>query len=93
MAKKSAPSAPPAKPLTREQQMDLNAARDFAAMDKINSDRSLEYKLMTEPGPKFEPQPSDRSQVVGLDQMTFSRLGETDPRIANSAFMRSRRRG
>jgi hypothetical protein len=87
------PSAPPApaKTLTREQLMDQRAAAAFAAMDKINSDRTLEFKIMTEPGSCFEPQPSQRNAAaasIPSADLVFSRVGGD---FANSAYMRSRR--
>jgi hypothetical protein len=85
------PSAPPAPAKTREQLMDERAAADFAAMDKINSDRTIEYKIMTEPGPRFEPQPSQRNAAavsIPSADLVFSRIGGD---FANSAYMRSRR--
>jgi hypothetical protein len=88
------PSAPPApaKTLTREQLMDQRAAADFAAMDKINSDRTLEYKIMNERDPNpLAPQPSQRNAAaasIPSADLMFSRVGGD---FANSAYMRSRR--
>jgi hypothetical protein len=86
-------SAPPApvKTLTREQLMDQRAAADFAKMDRINGDKTLEFKIMTERGPRFEPQPSQRNAAaasIPSADLTFSRVGGD---FANSAYMRSRR--
>ncbi len=92
MPKKPAaiPPAPPAPAKTREQLMDERAAADFAAMDRINNDRSIEHRIMTEPGARFEPQPSNvASQGVRLDDMTFSQVGETQ--YGGSNFMKARR--
>jgi len=51
------------RPLTREEQMDLNAARSFAEMDRVNAEvREFTRKIMLEPGPKFEPQPSSQNE-------------------------------
>jgi hypothetical protein len=78
-------------PLTREQLMDQRAAADFAAMDRINNDRALEHKIMTERGPRFEPQPSQRNAAaasIPSADLTFSRVGGD---LANSLYMRSRR--
>jgi hypothetical protein len=91
MPKKPAALPAPVKTLTREQLMDQRAAADFAHMAKINSDRTLEYKIMTEPGPRFEPQPSQRNAAAAAipsADLTFSRVGGD---FANSAYMRSRR--
>jgi hypothetical protein len=86
------PAAPPASVLTREQQMDARAAADFAKMNAVNSDKSIEFRVMNEPGPCFEPQPSERnasSQAVFTNNdLRFSRVGGD---FANSAYMRSRR--
>jgi hypothetical protein len=96
MSKKSVktPSAPAAPVKTREQLMDERAAADFAAMDKVNNDRSIEHRIMNAPDMNpLAPKPSGRnraSQGVDLFDMTFSQYGET--RSGNSAFMRSRRR-
>jgi hypothetical protein len=78
-------------PLTREQLMDQRAAADFAAMDKINNDRSIEHRIMTERGPRFEPQPSERNAAaasIPSADLVFSRVGGD---FANSTYMRSRR--
>jgi hypothetical protein len=78
-------------PLTREQLMDQRAAADFAAMDKINNDRSIERRIMTERGPRFEPQPSERNAAaasIPSADLVFSRVGGD---FANSTYMRSRR--
>jgi hypothetical protein len=43
--------------------MDLNAAKDFAHMARVNAEvAAFTRKVMTEPGPKFEPQPSSRNE-------------------------------
>jgi hypothetical protein len=94
MVKKLAqtPSAPPAPVRTREQLMDDRAAADFAKMSRINDDRTVETRIMTERGARFEAQPSERNsapQAVSLADMTFSQAGEA--RFGNSAYMRSRR--
>jgi hypothetical protein len=92
MSKK--PSAPPvpAKTLTREQLMDQRAAADFAKMDRINGDKTLEFKIMTERDPNpLAPQPSQRNAAaasIPSADLTFSRVGGD---FANSAYMRSRR--
>jgi hypothetical protein len=85
------------KPLTREQLMDQRAAADFAHLAKINSDRSIEYRIMNEPGGRFEPQPSERNAAAGGGtiadlnaDMTFARAGA---RYGHTTFMRSRRVG
>jgi hypothetical protein len=87
-------AAPPPPTLTREQQMDVRAAADFAKMDRINSDRSIEYRIMNERDPNpLGPQPSEKnraSQGVNLFDLTFSQAGESQ--FGNSNFMRSRRR-
>jgi hypothetical protein len=81
-------------PLTREQIMDAAAAKTFAEMDKINNDRSVEYRIMNERDPNpLGPVPSEKnraSQAVNLFDMTFSQAGETQ--YGNSNFMRSRRK-
>jgi hypothetical protein len=95
MPKKSAksPAAPPAPVKTREQLMDERAAADFAKMDRVNSDKSVEHQIMNEGGRRFEPQPSDRnvaSQAVNLFDLTFSQVGEA--RFGGSNYMRARKR-
>ena len=79
-------------PLTREQLMDQRAAADFAHMAKINSDRTIEYRIMNERGPCFEPVPSEKNRASQATftnaDLTFSRVGGD---FANSAYMRSRR--
>jgi hypothetical protein len=86
--------APPSKPLTREQIMDQRAAAAFAKMDRINQDRSIEYRVMNERDPNpLGPVPSEKnraSQAVNLFDMTFSQAGESQ--YGNSNFMRSRRK-
>jgi hypothetical protein len=88
----SRPAKTSSKPLTREQLMNQRAAADFAAMDRINSDRSIEFRIMNERGPRFAPQPSERngsSQASFTnDALRFSRVGGD---FANSLYMRSRR--
>jgi hypothetical protein len=37
------------KPLTREEQMDAAARKTAAEMDKINYDKSIEFRIMNEP--------------------------------------------
>jgi hypothetical protein len=85
------------KPLTREEQMDIAARKTAAEMDKINYDRSIEYRIMNERGGRFEPQPSERnsgSQAGGFpginSDLTFSRAGA---RYGHTNYMRSRRVG
>jgi hypothetical protein len=85
------------KPLTREQAMNIAAARTFAEMDRVNSDRSIEYRIMTEAGARFEPQPSQGnsgSQAGGFagvnSDLTFARAGA---RYGHTSYMRSRRVG
>jgi hypothetical protein len=89
------PAAPlaPVKTLTREQIMNQRAAADFAAMDKVNQDRSIEYAIMNAPSLNpLEPQPSERNSASQAPfsnaDLTFSRVGGD---FANSAYMRSRR--
>jgi hypothetical protein len=86
---------PQPKPLTREQAMDIAAAKTNAEMDAVNNDKSIEYRIMNERDPMnpLAPVPSERnsaSQGVQLNDMTFSRAGETQ--YGNSNFMRARRR-
>jgi hypothetical protein len=85
-------AALPAPVKTREQLMDERAAANFAAMDKINNDRTIEHRIMNERGPCFEPQPSERN---GASQATFTNADLTFSRVggnfANSAYMRARR--
>lgn len=46
----SAPPVAPDKPLTREQQMDLNAKRDFDHLDRVNqAAKAAAAKIMSEP--------------------------------------------
>jgi hypothetical protein len=95
MTKKPAktPAAPPAPVKTREQAMDLAARKTFEKMDAVNSNKSIENRIMNERGWRFEPQPSDRnaaSQEVNLFDMTFSQVGEA--RFGGSAFMWARRK-
>ena len=85
------PAEPSSKPtLTREQLMDERAAADFAAMEKVNSDRTIEQRIMTEPGFPWEPQPSEKNRapdtVSPNADLTFSRAGERQ--YGNSSFMR-----
>jgi hypothetical protein len=72
--------------------MDERAAADFAKMDRINSDRTIENRIMNERGPCFEPQPSEKNRasqaVFTNNDLTFSRVGGD---FANSAYMRARR--
>jgi hypothetical protein len=81
-------------PLTREQAMDIRARADFAKMDKVNQDRSIEFRVMNERDPNpLGPVPSERnraSQAVNLFDMTFSQVGES--RFGGSNYMRARRR-
>jgi hypothetical protein len=90
----SKPAKTSSKPLTREQLMDQRAAADFAAMDKINNNKDIEFKIMNERGHPWDPQPSERnsssSGAVPSADLTFSRIGAT---FANSNYMRSRRVG
>jgi hypothetical protein len=85
------------KPLTREQLLDIAARKTFAEMDAVNNDRSLEYRIMSEGGGRFEPQPSEKnsgSQAGGFaginSDLTFSRAGA---QYGHTTFMRSRRVG
>jgi hypothetical protein len=91
-AKTPAASAVPVK--TREQLMDAAARKTFEAMDRVNNDKSLEYKIMNERDINpLAPRPSDRnaaSEAVDLSDLTFSQAGET--RFGNSPFMWARRR-
>jgi hypothetical protein len=87
--------APPSKPLTREQIMDQRAAADFAKMDRINSDRTVEYRVMNERDPNpLGPVPSERNRasqaVFTNSDLTFSQVGESH--FGGSNYMRSRRR-
>ena len=80
-------------PLTREQAMDIRARADFAKMDRINSDRTVEYRVMNERDPNpLGPVPSERNRAGQAtftnDDLRFSRVGGD---FANSAYMRSRR--
>jgi hypothetical protein len=79
-------------PLTREQAMDIAARKTFAEMDRVNSDRSLEYKIMNERDPNpLAPQPSQRNAAaasIPSADLMFSRVGGD---FANSTYMRSRR--
>jgi hypothetical protein len=84
-------------PLTREQAMDIAAAKTFAEMDAVNNDRSIEHRIMTEGGARFEPQPSARNSTspatgfAGLNaDMTFARGGT---KYGHTSYMRSRRVG
>ena len=52
--------------------MDLNAKRDFDRLDQINAKAAeATARIMTEPGPKHEPQPSSGTEYwrawVGVD--------------------------
>jgi hypothetical protein len=82
MTRKSAksPTAPPAPTKTREQLMDERAAADFAKMDRINQDRTVEYRVMNERDPNpLGPVPSEKnraSQAVNLFDRVFSQVGE-----------------
>jgi hypothetical protein len=70
------PAKTASKPLTREQAMDIAARKTFAKMDAVNSDKSIEYRIMSEGGRRFEPQPSERnsaSQGVNLFDLTRAR--------------------
>jgi hypothetical protein len=92
----SSPAAPSAPVKTREQLMDERVARDFAAVDRINNDKSIEYKIMNERDPNpLGPVPSERnsssSGAVPSADLTFAQAGATA--FANSNFMRSRRVG
>jgi hypothetical protein len=84
-------------PLTREQAMDIRARADFAKLNRINSDRSLEYKIMNERDltNPLGPVPSERNRAlsgaVPSADLTFSQAGATG--FANCNFMRSRRVG
>jgi hypothetical protein len=68
-----------------------------AAMDRVNNDRSIENRIMTERGPRFEPQPSDRNAAstggfAGINaDLTFSRIAGTQ--FGSSNYIRSRRVG
>jgi hypothetical protein len=92
MSKPAKTSSKP--PLTREQLMDQRAAADFAAMDKVNQDKSIEFKIMNERDPNpLAPVPSEKnrtSQRVNIFDLTFSQADESQ--FGNSNFMRSRRR-
>jgi hypothetical protein len=97
LVKRVAQKAQP-KPLTREQLMDIAARKTFAEMDRVNSDRSIEYRIMTEGGGRFEPQPSEKNCVPGgvtiadlNADLTFSRVAGTP--FGGSTYMRSRRVG
>jgi hypothetical protein len=91
-AKTPAASPAPVRTLTREQLMDQRAAADFEKMNRIDQDKSIEYRIMNERGPSFEPQPSERNRssqaVFTNNDLTFSRVGGD---FANSAYMRARR--
>ena len=85
------------KPLTREQLMDIAARKTAAEMDRVNQDRSLEHKIMNEPGGRFEPQPSERNAasqggtLADLNaDLTFGRAGA---RYGHTDYMKSRRVG
>ena len=70
-----------------------DGATTKAQMDRINADKSLEYRIMNDRGARFEPVPSDRnaaSQGVNLFDMTFSQYGEQ--RFGGNPYVRSRRR-
>jgi hypothetical protein len=93
MSKSAKPSLKP--PLTREELMDERAAADFAKMDRVNSDKSIEFKIMNERDltNPLAPKPSEKNsagQAVNLFDLTFSQTGEA--RFGNSAYMHSRRR-
>jgi hypothetical protein len=73
--------------------MDARAAADFAAMDKVNQNRSIEYRVMNERDPNpLGPVPSEKNRASQATftnaDLTFSRVGGD---FANSAYMRSRR--
>jgi hypothetical protein len=70
-----------------------SGAETKAAMDRVNNDKTIENRIMTERGARFEPVPSDRnaaSQGVNLFDMTFSQYGEQ--RFGGNPYVRSRRR-
>jgi hypothetical protein len=84
------------KPLTREQAMDIAARKTAAEMDRVNSDRSIEYRIMNERDP-WGAQPSERNAAPGGGaladlnaDLTFARAGS---RYGHTNFMRSRRVG
>jgi hypothetical protein len=98
MSKKPAkiPSVPPAPVKTREQLMDERAAADFAKMDRINSDKSIEYRVMNEPDPNpLGPVPSEgnrapQASFASLNEgLTFSGISASS--FAGSNYVKSRR--
>jgi hypothetical protein len=86
------------KPLTREQLMDIAARKTAAEMDKVNYDKSIEYRIMNEPDINpLAPKPSERNAasqggtLADLNaDLTFSRAGA---RFGHTSYMRSRRVG
>jgi hypothetical protein len=97
MTKKPAktPAALPAPVKTREQLMDERAAADFAKMDRINSDRSVEFRVMNERDPNpLGPVPSEKNRASQATftnaDLTFSQVGES--RYGGGNYMRARRR-
>jgi hypothetical protein len=93
MPKPAKPSSKP--PLSREEVMDRRAAADFAKMDRINQDRTIEYRIMNERDPNpLGPVPSEKNRASQATftnaDLTFSRVGATD--YGNSLYMQARRR-
>jgi hypothetical protein len=86
------------KPLTREEQMDAAARKTAAEMDKINYDKSIEFRIMNEPDINpLAPRPSERNAasqggtLADLNaDLTFSRAGA---RYGHTDYMKSRRVG
>jgi hypothetical protein len=86
------------KPLSREELMNAAAAKTFAEMDRVNNDRSVEYRIMNEPDINpLAPKPSERNRapqggtLADLNcDLTFSRAGA---RFGHTDYMRSRRVG
>jgi hypothetical protein len=98
LVKRVAQEQPQPKPLTREQLTDIAARKTAAEMDKVNYDKSIEFRIMNERDINpLAPQPSERnaaSQVGTLADlnvdMTFARAGG---KYAHTPYMRSRRVG
>jgi hypothetical protein len=94
LVKRVAQPLPVAQPKLSAPAVARSGAETMAAMDRINSDKSIEYQVMNERGPRFEPQPSERNsagQAVNLFDMTFSDYGARH--FGGSNYMRSRRVG
>jgi hypothetical protein len=55
-------------PLTREQAMDIRARADFAKMDKVNQDRSIEYRGHERARPGVRTAAFGTERLVGRGQ-------------------------